>query len=133
MREKETEDVCPLISLYYPLFETVNLTAQINLSTLQETVMDREAQHAAVHGVIKSLDDLVTEKQLHRVLKGKFSLCSSNTKPCSLRNTVSKKKKKKTRTHCNSFKSQGSDDENAFVLMPKIFKSNVKSIFRVVS
>ena len=33
----------------------------INLSKLQEMVKDREAYHAAVHGVTKSWHNLVTE------------------------------------------------------------------------
>ena len=37
----------------------------VSLSKFLEMVMDREAWHAAVHGVGKELDILVTEQQKH--------------------------------------------------------------------
>ena len=38
-------------------------TMDMSLSRLRELLMDREAGHAAVHGVPKSQDDLETEQQ----------------------------------------------------------------------
>ena len=35
----------------------------MSLSKLQELVMDREAWHAAVHGVTKSMSDQATERE----------------------------------------------------------------------
>ena len=40
-------------------------STDMSLSKVQEIVKDREAKHAAVHGVAKSQIDLVSEQQLH--------------------------------------------------------------------
>ena len=42
---------------------TIIDSMDMSLSKLQETVNDREAWHAAVHGVTGSWTDLVTEQQ----------------------------------------------------------------------
>ena len=42
--------------------QLITNSMDINLSKLQETVKDREAGHAAVHGVAKSGHELATEQ-----------------------------------------------------------------------
>ena len=47
--------------------DDVTNSMHMNLSRLQEMVMDREAWHAAVHGVAKSWTQLNNNKELLRV------------------------------------------------------------------
>ena len=47
--------------------DDVTNSMDMNLSRLQEMVMDREAWHAAVHGVAKSWTQLNNNKELLRV------------------------------------------------------------------
>ena len=47
--------------------DEVTNSMDMNLSRLQEMVMDREAWHAAVHGVAKSWTQLNNNKELLRV------------------------------------------------------------------
>ena len=44
-------------------FHSIANSVDMNLSKHQETVKDREARSAAVHGVAKVRHDLVTEQQ----------------------------------------------------------------------
>ena len=46
------------------LFDSITDSVDVNWSKLQEIVKDREASHAAVHGVTKSRHNLATEQDL---------------------------------------------------------------------
>ena len=47
------------------LLDSVTDSMDMSLSKLREIVKDREAWHAAVHGVTKVRHDLATEQQIH--------------------------------------------------------------------
>ena len=44
---------------------SISDSMDVSLNKLRETVKDREACHAAVHGVTKVRHDLATEQQIH--------------------------------------------------------------------